>query len=71
MLRRFLNAARIASARRYRPVLSEMEGGAVVDAMHELHESDIAAWSAACAYYYHTRCCFPDYLTVDSPDYFA
>lgn len=55
MLRRFLDAARIASARRYRPVLSEMEGGAVVDAMDELHEGDIAAWRAACAYYYHTR----------------
>ena len=40
---RFIEAARIASTRPYRPVLSEMEGGAVVDAMDELHESDIAA----------------------------
>lgn len=55
MLRRLLDAARIASARRYRPVLSEMEGGAVVDAMDELHESHIAAWRAACGYYHHTR----------------
>ena len=55
MLRRFIEAARIASARRHRPVLSEIEGGAVVDAMGELHESDIAAWRAACAYYHHIR----------------
>ena len=55
MLRRSIEAARIASSRRYRPVLSEMEGGAVVDAMDELHESDIAAWRAACGYYHHTR----------------
>ena len=55
MLRRFIEAARTASARRYRPVLSEMEGGAIVDAMDELHENDIAAWCAACSYHHHTR----------------
>ena len=55
MLRRFIEAARIASSRRYRPVLSEMEGGAVADAMDELHDSDIAAWRAASHYYHHTR----------------
>ena len=55
MLRRSIKAARIASSRRFRPVLSEMEGGAVVDAMDELHESDIAAWRAASGYYHHTR----------------
>ena len=61
MLRRFIEAARIASARRYRPVLSEMEGRSVVDAMDELHESDIAAWRAACCYYHHTR---PEPLSI-------
>lgn len=55
MLHRLIEAVRIASARRYRPVLSERDGGAVVDAMDELHESDLAAWRAACRYYHHTR----------------
>lgn len=61
MLRRFIEAARIASARRYRPVLTEMEGGAAVDAKDELHESDIAAWCAACSYYHQTR---PEPVTI-------
>ena len=55
MIRSFIQAVRISSARRYRPVLSGIEGGAVVDAMDELHESDIAAWHAARGYYLHTR----------------
>ena len=55
MILRFIEALRIASARRYRPVLSAIDGGAVVDTMDELHESDIAAWRAACGHYHHTR----------------
>lgn len=55
MLLRLIEAACIASSRRYRPVLSEMEGGAVADTMDELHHTDMAAWRAARRHYHHTR----------------
>ena len=55
MLLKLVEAARIAADRRYRPVLSDMESGAVADAMNELHESAVVAWRVACAHYRHTR----------------